>query len=221
MEAVDRFAPGEYWTPQRAGEAARRASAALATPEMQAMMRAVADASAGGSDPASLAASMANVAPAAVGGDIRRESCVFRRGRAGDVPTLAALIVHGNLPPLFIQEFVEGFLVVEHEGELIGCGGNEIYGQSAVIRSVVVHERARGTGLGGEIARLLMDDARSFGARDLYLFTLDAHEFWLRIGFSDVPLDAWKDDARKQWQYQFCSRFPEAARDVYSMWSPA
>jgi N-acetylglutamate synthase-like GNAT family acetyltransferase len=125
------------------------------------------------------------------------------------------------LPPLFIEEFVPGFLVVEHEGELIGCGGNEIYGDSAVIRSVVVHERARGSGLGGEIARLLTDDARSFGARDLYLFTLDAHDFWLRAGFRDVSLDAWKDEAREQWQYQFCSRFPEAVHGVYSMWSPA
>ncbi len=96
------------------------------------------------------------------------------------------LIASANLPPLFIEEFLPGFAVVEHEGEIVGCGGLELYGDSGVIRSIVTDEAARGLGLGRRISELLIDDARAFGATDLYLFTMDAWEFWKHLGFVDV-----------------------------------
>jgi amino-acid N-acetyltransferase len=148
---------------------------------------------------------------------ILRQACVFRRGRPGDEPGLARLIVEGNLPPFFIEPFLAGFLVIEHEGDIIGCGCAEIYDESSVIRSVVVSTRGRGLGLGLEIARLLEEDARLSGARDLYLFTIDAWRFWQRLGYTDVPLDSWYAPARENWQYQFVSRFPNAVKDVHVM----
>ena len=104
---------------------------------------------------------------------------------------------------------------------LIGCGGNEHYGDTAVLRSVVVHERARGLGLGIEIGRLLIEDARASGASDLYLFTLDAYEFWKRLGFADLELSKWHQDTREQWQYHWVSTYPQAAADVHAMWRAA
>ena len=68
---------------------------------------------------------------------------------------------------------------------------------------------------------LLVADARAAGLTDLYLFTMHAHNFWLRLGFVDVPLDAWKELPRACWQYQFISQHPEAATGVYSMWRTA
>ncbi len=218
------FIPGSYWTPDRAEAAAARMSATMNAPEMQALLAAIAASAADGGDPAAAAATAAEAAPPAppLDGPIDPAAVIIRRGRIEDVPALVQLIVHGELPPLFIEEFVEGFCVAEHRGQLIACGGNEYYGpECAVIRSVVAHERARGLRLGGRVARLLVEDARAFGAKDIYLFTMHAADFWRHIGFRDHPLDRWRPEVRVNWQYIFCSTFLDAARDVKAMWMPA
>jgi len=213
------FEPGSYWTPKRARDALVAMIASRDSPEMQAMMETVAAAGAADADPAAAMALLVGegARPRASAGVIRRESCVFRRGRAGDLPTLVLLIAAGELPPLFLEPFVDGFLVVEHQDRIVGAGGVEMYGEDAVIRSVVVDAEARGLGLGLEIARLLDEDARASGARNVFLFSLHAWRFWLRLGYDELPLDQWPEPVRENWQYQFVARFPEASRDVHAM----
>jgi amino-acid N-acetyltransferase len=216
----DDFIPGGYWTPENARAAVARMTTQLAAPEMQAFMRDVAAGAAAGGDPAALAAAMAATEPPAQHetAAISAAACSYRRGRASDIPEFVRLIIAGELPPLFIDDFVEGFVVVEHEGTIVGCGGLEIYDRSGVIRSVVVDERARGQHIGERMAELLMEEARSAGLTDVYLFTMHAHNFWLRFGFIDQSLDAWNAPARACWQYQFAAQYPAAMADVYPMW---
>jgi amino-acid N-acetyltransferase len=213
------FVPGEWWTAERAEDAVKRVAAAMASPQMQAIMQAIAEA---GDDPAAAAAQMAAQAP-----PIRKIApvdplaCTFRRGRAGDEPRFAELIIAGELPPMFISEWVEGFVAVEHAGEVIACGGLEVYDACGVLRSIVVDESARNMRIGERMAELLMEDARAAGATDLYLFTMHAAPFWRRLGYIDLPLDQWKQPARASWQYEFIAQHPEAAGDVLRMWRPA
>jgi amino-acid N-acetyltransferase len=209
---TDAFVPGSFWSAERIEAARSRARAKLASPEFQAMM------------------SMAEPPefPTPDGGvpdfraPISRDRCTVRRGRPADIARMTELIAGANLPPLFIEEFIDGFATVEYEDAVIGCGGLEIYGGSGVIRSVVIDERARGLGLGRDVADLLIADARAAGATDLYLFTMDAHAFWTALGFRDLPLEAWREDARENWQYQFMSTHPEMLEaGVHSMWMHA
>ncbi len=217
------FIPGEYWTRERATDAVRRMSERMASPDMQAMMQAIADGAADGGDPAALAAALGATAPASIASPtpVRAAACIYRRGRPADVTRFAQLIIAGELPPMFIEEFVEGFVAAEHDDVIIGCGGLEVYGDCGVIRSVVVEERARGLRIGERMAELLMDDARAAGVTGLYLFTMHARPFWRRLGFVDTPLDVWRDPPRVSWQYQFISQHPQAAGDVHSMWRAA
>jgi N-acetylglutamate synthase-like GNAT family acetyltransferase len=213
------FVPGEWWTSERAATAVRRVADAMASPEMQALMQAVAEA---GDDPAAAAAQMAPSAPPVRAiAPVDHAACTFRRGQPGDEPRFAELIIAGELPPLFITEWVEGFVAVEHGGEIIGCGGLEIYGDCGVLRSIVMDERARNMRLGERMAKLLMDDARAAGLTDLYLFTMHAAPFWRRLGYVELTLDQWKAPVRASWQYEFISQHPEAAGDVLRMWRPA
>ena len=117
-------------------------------------------------------------------------TCV-RPAAAADVAGMAALIASAGLPALFIEEYLDGFLLAEHDGALLACGGVETYGDCAVLRSIVVAEEARGHGLGRRLADALIARARDGGAAELYLFTRDAHAFWQRLGFADVALDDW------------------------------
>src|SRR5436853_580913 len=111
---------------------------------------------------------------------------VFRPARANDLPRMVELIAGANLPPLFISEYLDGFIAADRDGETIACGGVEIYGDGAVIRSVVVDQSARGLGLGGRLAEMLIERARDADATDIYLFTADALPFWQHYGFVEV-----------------------------------
>ena len=216
---MDTFKPGAYWTPERAEHAARRMLDVLASPAMQAMMD---EASAASGDPAATVAAVFAVQKAdGHSGPVSAARIRFRRGEARDVPRLVQLIALANLPPLFIEEFLPGFAVAEHDGEIVGCGGLELYGDCGVIRSVVTDERARGLGLGRRISELLIADAQAFGVSDVYLFTQDAWAFWKHLGFIDVPLDRWKQPPRSSWQYQFIAQHPEFAGEIHTMWRGA
>ncbi len=142
----------------------------------------------------------------------------FRSALAVDVPRMVELIAGANLPPLFVEEYLDGFIAAERDGEVIACGGVEMYGDCSVIRSVVVYEAGRGLGLGGRLAEMLMSKARDAGATDLYLFTADALPFWQHYGFVEVTLDDWKDRARACWQYQFISQNRDLVPEVRTMW---
>jgi amino-acid N-acetyltransferase len=145
----------------------------------------------------------------------------FRPARLDDVPRMAELMTAAHLPPMFIEEHLDGFMAGARDGNVIACGGVEYYGDCAVIRSVVVDEAGRGLGLGGKLADILMDNARNAGAADLYLFTADALPFWIHYGFVEVTFDDWKDAPRACWQYQFLSQNRDMVPEVHPMWRKA
>jgi N-acetylglutamate synthase-like GNAT family acetyltransferase len=134
---------------------------------------------------------------------------------------MVELIAGANLPPFFVDEYLDGFVAAERAGTVVGCGGIEMYGDCAVVRSVVVAESERGTGLGRRLAEALMADASKAGAVDLYLFTADALPFWAHLGFEEVGFDAWREPARACWQYQFLSQNHDLDFEVHTMWRKA
>jgi len=217
MPETSTFEPGSYWTHERGRRALEQMIVARDT--LAALVSQIAEAATEDGDPAAAAARLAPSTEGlpALTSPVAPASCVFRRGRASDIPALVALIASGDLPPLFIEQYVDGFLVVEHEGRIVACGGVEPYGPDAVIRSVVVDAATRGTGLGLEVARLLEEDAVRSGGGDVYLFTMHAHGFWKRLGYVDLPLDRWAEPVRESWQYRFIVDYPEASRDVFAM----
>jgi N-acetylglutamate synthase-like GNAT family acetyltransferase len=212
------FVPGEFWTPERADSAVKRMMVAFEG--MQALMQEIAEQ--GAENPAAAAASAASTPiRTAAPKDLDPARCTYRRGRPGDEARFAELIVHGELPPFFIGEFIEGFVAAEYDGEVIGCGGLEMYGDCGVIRSVVVEENARNKRIGERMAELLMEDARAAGATDLYLFTMHAWRFWQRLGFEKTPIATWKQPPRVSWQYRFVETYPQASTEIIPMWRRA
>lgn len=149
------------------------------------------------------------------------EHVTFRPALPSDVPRMVELMAAAHLPPLFIEEYLDGFIAAELEGAVIACGGIERYDDCAVIRSVVVDDTGRGRGLGGRLAALLMARAREAGASDLYLFTADALPFWRHYDFEEVALEDWKTAPRACWQYQFIAQNRDLVPDVRSMWRKA
>lgn len=209
--STDAFVPGSFWTPERAQEAITRMQAVLASPAFASMFDA-------GPDHGGPPSAMMDLAPRADAPELPDGvPVVFRRARSEDIPRMAALMAADNLPPLFLDEFLGGFVVGACGDVVVAAGGGEMYGDCAAIRSVVVDPRLRGTGAGRGIAERLIADARAYGARVAYLFTEHAHPFWRHLGFEDVPVNDWEAPARTSWQWQFINRFGDQMPGVHSM----
>lgn len=77
----------------------------------------------------------------------------------------------------------------DDSGELIGSGGLELYGDSALLRSVAVKENSRGQELGKKIVDDLVTQARNSKINNIFLLTETAKDFFTKKGFTIVPRD--------------------------------
>jgi amino-acid N-acetyltransferase len=106
-----------------------------------------------------------------------------------DWPAIERLLIDANLPVAGAQDHLPGFVVIEHERRIEACAALERYGETALLRSVVVSSSLRGTGLGESLVRRLIDAARSEGTASLLLLTTTAADWFPRFGFHHIVRD--------------------------------
>ncbi|WP_369809615.1 arsenic resistance N-acetyltransferase ArsN2 [Agrobacterium burrii] len=70
--------------------------------------------------------------------------------------------------------------------DTVGYGGYELYGDNALLRSVVITPANRHKGLGRRATDLLLRRAYSEGARTGYLLTTNAAPFFETLGFRPI-----------------------------------
>ena len=116
-----------------------------------------------------------------------------------------------------IVEFLPSFWVLEAGGTVVGAAGLEVYGEAAVLRSVVVAPSVRGTGQGVRLADTALAEARCQDVRRVYLFTKDAGPFFARFGFKPCAMEDFEPSARASWQFVAMSERPEIAEFVKPM----
>jgi N-acetylglutamate synthase-like GNAT family acetyltransferase len=75
---------------------------------------------------------------------------------------------------------------VRRGGDVVGFGGYELHGDSALLRSVVVVPAQRGHGIGRTAIGLLLRRASSEGARKAWLLTETAVPFFEKLGFARI-----------------------------------
>jgi N-acetylglutamate synthase-like GNAT family acetyltransferase len=141
----------------------------------------------------------------------------LRTARTDDVPEIERLLAAEWLPPMAIKEFISSFWVLESDGRVVGCAGIEIYGEAAVLRSVVVAPELRGTGEGDRLVRTALDYVKEQQARRVYLFTMHAAPFFARYGFAPVTTDDFEPAVRDSWQYVGLTERPEILKQMTPM----
>jgi len=107
-----------------------------------------------------------------------------RRARTADV-TMIKSLVDGYAGRVLLAkeivtlyESVQEFLVAELEGEVVGCGAlHVLWADLGEIRTVAVHPRAVGSGVGHAIVAGLIDNARELGLARLFVLTFEKHFF--------------------------------------------
>ena len=101
------------------------------------------------------------------------KSSVSRLLAANDLP-------NADLEPLDFNHFF-GFGC---EDDLLGIIGLELFGDVALLRSLVVTNSTRGTGLGRLLVAHIERYAKTLGVSQLYLLTTTAEDFFFRLGYS-------------------------------------
>lgn len=83
----------------------------------------------------------------------------------------------------FKKDLLVGYV---EDGEMVGTGGLEIYGEYGLLRSLSVRLGTRGKALGTAITEYIIDEAKKRKLKGIYLLTETAHGFFVRKGFLDV-----------------------------------
>ena len=108
-------------------------------------------------------------------------------------PTLAtvkALLESARLPVEDLTEsHCEHFFFAGDAGAPTGIVGLELYGDVALLRSLVVSPQQRNAGLGEALLGHAEHMARGAGVRAIYLLTTTAEPFFLARGYVRAPRD--------------------------------
>ncbi len=103
----------------------------------------------------------------------------IRPAHDSDFAEVAALLHAVKLPVEGVPEHFGEFLVARDDaGELMGCVGQERYGDVTLLRSLAVNPAHQGNGLGRELTLELLAAARAYGMREVVLLTNTAAAFF-------------------------------------------
>jgi len=138
------------------------------------------------------------------------QSPAIRPATAADLPGIRQLLEGKRLPTADLEHSLPVLFVAQDGPMLVGAGGFEVHGESGLLRSVVVADRLRGTGLGRALVESVEAAARQRGLRELVLLTETARDFFARIGYVDIARESAPEAIRSS--AEFRSLCPQSAR---------
>lgn len=131
------------------------------------------------------------------------------RLQPGNLVQLEELLCCNHLPTQDCAEQAQNFYGIFDSDNLIAAGGLEPAADYALLRSVVVMEQYRGSGLARKISAYLISLAESEGRRAVYLLTETAGSYFQKLGFT--PLSRAKVPVAIAQTRQFSALCPDSA----------
>ena len=128
------------------------------------------------------------------------DAVTVRRARTADVPAIKAIIdvYAGSGQKLLAKELgtlyedVQDFVVAEHDGEVVGCGGlHVLWADLGEVRSLAVLPDHINRRVGAALLAALITNARDLGLGRLFALTFHV-DFFARHGFVEIdgtPVD--------------------------------
>jgi amino-acid N-acetyltransferase len=119
---------------------------------------------------------------------------IVRRARTSDIPAIKSLVdvYAGSGRRLLAKELVElyedvqEFAVAELDAAVVGCGAlHVLWSDLGEIRTIAVHPKVRGQGVGHAIVDRLLDVARELHLQRIFVLTFEV-EFFSRHGFEEI-----------------------------------
>jgi amino-acid N-acetyltransferase len=128
-----------------------------------------------------------------------------RAARASDLAQILDFLQRNELASEGVSEALNNFVIAEDQDRRwIGIAGFEEYGESCLLRSVVVAESFRGQGYGRTLIDNVLRNAKARGARKAYLLTEDAGNYFKRIGFRVVSREDIEENVKTSPEFTVC-----------------
>ena len=133
---------------------------------------------------------------------------MIRIATVHDVPRICDIInAHAERGRMLFKSYAQlyedlrDFAVVERDGDIVGCCAlTIIWADLAEVRSLAVDAKFMGKGIGRELVKWSVDEARRLHIRRLFALTYE-QGFFAKLGFEVVekdtlPLKVWSDCVR-------------------------
>jgi N-acetylglutamate synthase-like GNAT family acetyltransferase len=114
----------------------------------------------------------------------------LRPATKADLAAVENLLSVNDLPTEGVAENFTQFLVADDQGVIVGAIGLEKFGSTALLRSAVVANEHRGSGIGQRLVNELLERAAQNGLAQLYLLTTTAEDYFARFGFAPTTRSA-------------------------------
>ncbi|MBP6820193.1 MAG: GNAT family N-acetyltransferase [Acidobacteria bacterium] len=127
---------------------------------------------------------------------------------ANDLKAVLALLGEVNLPTEGVSEHFDEFLLAYDREKLVGCVGQERYGDVMLLRSLAVSPDLQRGGLGKTLTTKLLDAALSNGVSEVVLLTTTAKDFFARqFGFAETARSDFDEvfASSPEWRLPSCS----------------
>jgi N-acetylglutamate synthase-like GNAT family acetyltransferase len=119
-------------------------------------------------------------------GEIGARQFDIRQAARADEEDVRSLLRSCDLPDEDIRHHLPHFVVASREGGVVGTVGLEVFGSSALLRSLAVALPSRGAGLATRLVAAIAERAHQLGVRELWLLTTTAEAFFAKLGFRTV-----------------------------------
>ena len=114
----------------------------------------------------------------------------IRNAKDTDLGAVEHLLSENDLPVDGVEENFSSFVVADDNGKIVGAVGLEKFGPVALLRSAVVSNEHRGSGIGRKLVEHILERAEKDGIEELFLLTTTAEEYFPRFGFARTTRSA-------------------------------
>ena len=130
------------------------------------------------------------------------KALTLRPARRTDWSAIKRLLTAAKLPLDGAREHLGQFVVGVWDTQVVCAAGLEVYGSTALLRSVVVDEAARGQACARPLLAQLVQQGRAQGVRKLFLLTTTAADYFSRLGFKAINRKAVPATLRQSHEFQ-------------------
>ncbi|MCA8106823.1 arsenic resistance N-acetyltransferase ArsN2 [Burkholderia sp. AU36459] len=114
----------------------------------------------------------------------------LRQATESDLTAIDALLRASGLPTAGVAVHLPHFVVADAAAGIVGCGGIELHGRHALIRSIAVVEHARRAGVGRMLVARLLAECRARAVQSVALLTTTAEDYLVTQGFVRIAREA-------------------------------
>lgn len=107
----------------------------------------------------------------------------IKRATKKNLNFIEKLLKKNELPYEDVYLKLNSLFLAHINSKKIGIGGIEIYGDSGLLRSLVIEKPFRKKGYGTELCLKVIKYAQLKGVKNIYLLTTTAENFFKKIGF--------------------------------------